>query len=398
MYLWIREHSPGLLNGAHMILSAKDYLYFWLSGQICTDPSTASGYGLYDLRRSCWNEELCREADIGMGLLPELRDSFDSSASIRRDMAETLGLSPDVKIVCGGADSVAGVYGMGGTEQGTICQICGSSTAIVAVGSMNGAGDGDHAETGSQIGDGDYAGAGGEAEYEKEAAAAEHGPGQFFFTPLLHSGTVGMEADILSTGNTMRWLLNLLNEMRGGEELNYQDLSRLAGEAPAGAEGLYFMPYLAGGEQGVLWDDRLTGGFAGLKLSHKLCHMARACYEGIVFEGRRCVEAFRSGGLQPARVIMTGPVTGDPVFMQMTADVLGLPCTAPEVTNASAYGAALLALESERRPKNAQSVPNKTEAGNAGRVYHPDPVRHKVYNECYSSYIMVSKSVLKERR
>ena len=403
MYLWIRRHRPELVEKPHWILSAKDYLYFWLSGQICTDPSTASGYGLYDLRGNCWNEELCREADINMELLPCLRDSFDSSALIRRETAEALGLSWDVKIVCGGADSVAGVYGMGGTEQGTICQICGSSTAIVAVGSADAAG--------TAVGSADAAGIGGSTDEDRrdgcetgggaggskadsgaggdeDATAADQGAGQFFFTPLLNSGAVGMEADILSTGNTMGWLLDLLNEMRGRKDLTYQDLSRLAGEAPAGSDGLYFMPYLAGGEQGVLWDDRLTGGFAGLKLSHRLCHMARACYEGIVFEGRRCVEAFCAGGLQPRKVIMTGPVTGDPVFMQMTADVLGLPCTASEVNNASAYGAALLAL----------GAPGKAASGADGRVYIPDPKIQVVYNQCYSSYIKVSKSVLKERR
>lgn len=363
MYVWKKRNQPEALRKEHYILSAKDYLYFWLSGQLATDPSNASGYGVYNLAAGQWDRELCEEAKIPLQLLPEIRDSFDDSASICSAAAEALHLSHSVRIVCGGADSVAGVYGMGGRESGTVCMICGSSTAIVGI---------------------------------RQNIVPVYG-NRFFVTPLLQGGSMGMEADLLSTGTAVKWLLELMNGARtwgcpGGMPdrdiplLTHEDLSQMASEIPAGSEGLFFMPYLSGGEQGVLWDDSLTGGFSGLRLGHGIGHMARACWEGICYESRRCIEAFCEEGVSVKQALLTGPATADPFFMQLMADVLGVPCMACEAVNASAKGAALLALRRQPAPDPE------------GKLYQPDPRQCKVYTELYGSYIEVSKLVLKERR
>ena len=61
--------------------------------------------------------------------------------------------------------------------------------------------------------------------------------------------------------------------------------------APAGAEGLLFLPYLAG-ERSPIWDPTARGVLAGLTLRHGRGHLFRAAYEGIAFGIRQILDRF----------------------------------------------------------------------------------------------------------
>lgn len=367
MYLWLKNHQPERIKGVDRILSAGDYLYTWLTGQFATSPSSASGYGVYDLSRGDWNEDLIREAGISMDLFPPVLDSFHGESWLKTEIREKLGLSFKTRVILGGADSVVGVYGMGGEENGTVCLICGSSTAIIGI-------------------------------REKIELSAKN---RFFVTPLLKAGTFGMEADILSSGNTMKWLLDRINEMRavGNDALHikpltHKDLSYLADKVPPGAEGVLFTPYLSGGEQGVLWDDSLSGSISGFNLSHGLKHIARACYEGICFEIYRCLKAFEADGYQIKNVLVAGPVSTDSVFMDILAQILGVTCTASPIQNASALGAALLARQGWRigqKDVSNEEEPQVQKAATANDVYFADPSVHKAYDEIFQRYAKLTQ-------
>ena len=351
MYLWVKENEPQLLKCKHYLLSAGDYIYYWLCGEIATTPSTASGYGVYDIEKKDWNRQLIKQAGISLGIFPEVRDSFDGSGQLCKEAAERLELPEEVTVVCGGADSVCGILGMGGERSGTVCLICGSSTAILGV--------------------------------TNDLHLEDKHP--FFITPTLETEVSAMEADLLATGNTQKWLRNRMSDLRGTDAsiVTYDEMARMACSSPAGAEKLLFFPYLSGGEQGVLWDDTLQGGWIGLTLNHGWNHMIRAVYEGICFEIRRCLEAFREGGLRVQKILVTGPVSLDDVFMQILSDVTGYRCTVSKVTNASARGAALAAICAVNGKKRVKGQEDE-------QVFFPEETQHKAYQEFYQSYLAVS--------
>ena len=62
-------------TGAELILSAKDFLFRVLTGVAATDPSTASGYGVYNLTTGSWDENLCKLWAIAEEQLPTIRSS-----------------------------------------------------------------------------------------------------------------------------------------------------------------------------------------------------------------------------------------------------------------------------------------------------------------------------------
>lgn len=343
MYKWIAEHKPGILKKTHYILSAKDYLYYWMCGKAVTDPSTASGFAVYNINTGSWDRELCSEAGISIENLPGVMDSGEGTLLLKEQLRRAFGLRGDIAVSVGAADSAAGVLGLGAAEPGTVCQICGSSTAIIGI-----------------------------------CAGIRVNPSaNFFITPLAKPNTFGFEADILSTGRTSRWVAELIGRNPG-------ELSDIAKKAPPGSEGVIFTPYLSGGEQSVLWDPSLSGGVLGLTCNHDLSHIIRAHYEGICFETKRCIDTFTGEGFTAKKVLMTGPVTGDSFFMQLTADILNMECTAAGGDHASAYGAAMLAgIRSGKIGWNFAAL-------NSVKSYIPDQTASEQYAFYYKKYLAAS--------
>jgi sugar (pentulose or hexulose) kinase len=232
---------------------------------------------------------------------------------------------------------------MGAYKEGTLCQIWGTSTALLAM----------------------------TDKYKMSPT------GKYFITPMAMDGTYGYEADLLSTGVSVKWF----KELTGSRS---RSISSYGAKAEAGSGGLLFYPFLSGGEQGVLWEPELRGGLLGLSEKHTISHIARAIQESICFEVKRCLAAFSAGDFRAERILCTGPASSDAFFMQLMADVLDLSCTVSANTQGSSSGAAWLAgaaagfwtLEDEN---NA--------AKNRNAVYSPSK-ESSVYPGIYKKYLV----------
>ncbi len=347
MYLHTRINDKAL-PAEHLVMSAKDYIGYYLTGKVATDPSTASGYGVYSLQDNCWDEEFCRIAGVSAEIFPQILESNAITGRLTAEASRVMNLTPNIPVVTGGADSVSGVFGLG-VSSGTVCEMWGSSTAILGV-------------TDSITLSPDRA---------------------FFITPLLLKNTYAVEADLMSTGVSCAWAERLINTT------DAKDLMRFAAEAPAGSGGVLFYPYLAGGEQGVLWDDKLSGTILGLTVQHSLPHILRAVLEGMCYESRRCIDAFEAGGCACKNVLCTGAVTGDAFFMQLLADVSGKICRAKREASGSALGAALIAGASMGiwDMEGLQDI-TRGEA----REYYPREEICNVYEAGYRRYLKNTKN------
>jgi xylulokinase len=314
------------------ILSAKDYLAYALTGERVTDPSTAAGYGVFDLATQQFSRTLCALWGIGPEVLPAVRPAHSAAGPLAPAIAGSLGLAPGIPVSVGAADSVCSAFAMAGLEEGTACVTMGSSTIIIdAIG------------------------------------VPQLDPhGRYLLTPHVASGWYGREMDLLATGTGYGWLSELLGLAPGM-------LDQRAAEAPAGAHGLVFTPYLAGGEQGALWNPRLRGSIWGLTLQHSASDLARAFLEGVGFEIRRCLEVLaESSPVQ--NVVVAGHLTQRPTSLRMLADILNRPVQAYCGESPAALGAALGALElaSLALPARARSTPVLPRGG---------------YEELYNNYL-----------
>lgn len=292
------------------LMGAKDFVLHWLTGELVTDPSTAAGFGCYDLARGMWDEAVrSLAADQSGGLRPALPRVAPSLSTLPLSprAAESLHLPAGLPVCVGAADSVLGAVGLGIAGSGQVAYIAGTSTIVLGIA-------------------------------DRPLLDREH---RWLVTPMERDGRYGLEMDLLSTGSSVRWLAALLGVA------DEAALLQLAAGSASDA-GPVFLPYLAPGEQGALWDSELSGTLLGLTLGHSAADVARALVDGIVAESRRCVAALRDVGAAGDTISASGGSAADPWFRQQLADATGCQVVMPpgDDVDGSALGAALLAAES----------------------------------------------------
>ncbi len=309
MLLRLQRIDPHEVAAATMLLGAKDYVHGWLTGEFVTDPSTAAGFGCFDLHTGAWDRTiLWAYAELAGAPAPAL-PAIDVSTSARPlsgEAALALGLPAGIPVCLGAADSVLGAHGIGVSRPGQAAYIAGTSTIILGIT--------DHPVTDDAH--------------------------RFLVTPMAHPGTFGLEMDLLATGSAVRWLATLL----GG--LSEAELMQLASTAEPDEVPL-FLPYLAPGEQGALWDPSLTGTLLGLHVGTTAADIARGLIDGIIVESRRCLGVLAEYGAASDVIRASGASASDAWFRQQLADACGrdVVMTADDEVDGSAVGAALVAAE-----------------------------------------------------
>jgi xylulokinase len=132
--------------------------------------------------------------------------------------------------------------------------------------------------------------------------------------------------------------------------LSNQELETLASRAPAGADGLVFLPFIDGERVPVL--PLSSGVLFGLdKRTFNAAHIARAVMEGTVLNLGYGFSRMRSLGLRPSEIRATGGGAKSRLWLKILADILGTPVVTLVEQEAAAYGAALQSIWTYEREK-----------------------------------------------
>jgi len=301
MWMRITETDPVRAGRTTALWAAKDWLLHELTGVARTDPSTAAGFGCYDLETAAWDQALAAVAAVPA--LPEV-ECASTLHALTAAAAARLGLPEGLPVAVGAADSVCGALGMGANAAGDVAYVAGTSTVILGI-------------------------------WGEHVVDPSH---RFLVTPTSEVGTWGLEMDLIATGSAFRWLAGLVG-VAGEREL----LELAAAADPRHAP--LVLPYVGAGEQGALWDPNLTGSIIGLHMSHTAGDIALGLVQGILHESRRCLRTLEALGFDRGPIRVAGGSVSDPWFRQMLADASGRVVLAPSDgdSDASAVGAAMVA-------------------------------------------------------
>jgi xylulokinase len=201
-----------------------------------------------------------------------------------------------------------------------------------------------------------------------------------FTTPAPLPGLHSVGGAMAATGAALDWLAR---DILAGA-VGIDDLIAEADEVPAGADGLVFLPYLAG-ERSPLWDPTARGAFAGLTLGHGRAHLARAILEAAALAIRHVAEPILGAGIEvTAMRVCGGPARSD-AWNRIKADVTGFAVEVPRVRETAAVGAAIVAAVGIGAYPDLQSAIRGMTA--IDRRFEPDPERGQRYDAVYEAYV-----------
>ena len=301
--LWVRNHEPEVYAKARLVLLPKDYVRLRLTGEAAMDKADGSGTILFELKARAWSKLALERLDIPAEWLPPTFEGPETTGTVTAEAAAETGLRAGTPVMAGGGDQAAGAVGAGAVRPGVVSLTLGTSGVVFAT-------------TDAPL-----------VEPEGRLHAFCHAvPGRWHFMGVT-----------LSAAGSLQWYHDTLTPAE-----SFADIVAEAETAPAGSEGLLFLPYLSG-ERTPYPDPLARGSFVGLTLRHKRAHMTRAVLEGVAFSMKDCFSLLQGAGLGAVKEVrIAGGGAKGPLWRKIVASALGLPMVTVNSTEGAAYGAALL--------------------------------------------------------
>jgi xylulokinase len=349
--VWLQQKEPAAWARVQKILLPKDYIRFMLTGEFATEVSDASGTALLNVTTRQWSPAMLDACGVSASMLPEVYESPEVSGRITEAVAALTGLKAGTPVVGGGGDQAAGAVGNGIVEEGIAS--CSVGTSGVLFAHMR------KPNTDTLL------------RTHTFCAAV---PGEWH--------VMGVQ---LSSGGSLRWYRDTFANSEAGVARimgidPYEILTQEAATAPAGSEGLLFLPYLTG-ERCPYPDSYARGAFVGLTLRHNKAFMVRAVLEGVSYGLRDSLEIFREMGVEPTQIRLSGGGARSAVWRQIQADIYGRECVLINIDEGPAFGVALLAGVGTGVYPSVQSACAQT-ISVVTRV-EPDAGAGAVYNRYY---------------
>jgi len=300
---WYQEKQPALFKRAARFVSQKEYVWFKWFGKWQIDYSLASGTALLDNRKLTWSASALAYAGISATQLSDVVPTYHVEYLRDAFVCQVLGLPNGTPFVIGAGDACLANLGSGALEKGITTLTIGTSGAV-------------RQTTPTPVSD----------------------PLHRLFTYVLDETHYVSGGPTNNGGNVLEWLSQHLLKKEPAE------LLALAQTAPAGAEGLLFVPYLLG-ERAPIWNAEARGSYHNVAWQHQQAHFARATLEGVALNLNQ-IKTILEQRIAPTRVIhANGGFTRSDFWVQLIADVFGIPIKINETNESSCVGAILLAMK-----------------------------------------------------
>ena len=301
---WLARHDADAWRRVRRVLLLGGYLVSRMTGRATIDWTQASYSGGFRVGypEAGWDRDSLSFWGVDPDILPEPGWSCRAAGCLLSDAASAMGLNAGTAVAFGSADTAAAAFAMGVREAGDVFESSGTSGVITFCLDR--------------------------PDFDETFMNRCHVfPGRW----LAHGA--------MSTfGGAFGWLRGKIwPEIDSPEELE-----RLASASPPGANGLVFLPYLAG-ERSPIWDAEASGIWVGLRLDSTRADMVRAVFEGTVFGLRQIFERGKKRwGYVPSRLIGVGGGSTSRLWSEIKTDVLGVEYVTADHPAAAAWGAAMM--------------------------------------------------------
>ncbi|HKB28258.1 MAG TPA: FGGY-family carbohydrate kinase [Candidatus Limnocylindrales bacterium] len=301
--LWWRTTDPATVAKTRWFMNWHEYYALLLSGRPVIDWSDAGTWATYDVATGGWSADRIAETGIDPGWLADVQPNGTPIGPILRRAASDFELPPDTLIVTGAFDTYAASVGSAAVDPGVVSLACGTWNSFnMAV------------HPGWPV------------------ALVHDGIGVY-----PHPGPTGFGL-LVTNPNGMAvidWARNLLH-------LSLPELAAGLGVAGPGP-GSVFADAALTPLPHVSATPGFGGTFSGVTLAATAVDIVRALLEGIACEFSLTLDRLRARGIESRLIRATGGGSKNAWWLQLMADLAGIPVEVVAQDEPGAFGAAILA-------------------------------------------------------
>lgn len=301
--LWIKENEPSNFNKIKTVLILKDYIVYRLTGVLSTDYCDSSTSALLDLKQKKWSEKM--KDIIGIGdILPEIHSSADIVGTLRKDIADILGLNSNVKVIAGTGDNAAAAVATGCIEFGSPLISIGTSGVIIV----------------------------------PTSNVIYNSRGKNILFSVLNNDMINLFMGVVQAAASCNhwWMEDVLetdNYLLEHSKIKANDL---------GQNEVIFFPHLTG-DKTVYADPLVRGAFIGLGIDTTRAKITQAILEGVAFALREVIEVMKLLDIKIERARVTGGGAKSDIWLKIISNVLNITLDKLGSDAGAAYGASILA-------------------------------------------------------
>ena len=351
---WMSEKDAGVFRRAARFVSMKELIVARWTGEWVVDYGIAAATGMFDERRRAWDERALELARIEPQRLSSPVSTHSAYHDLRPAVASALGLPKEASIVLCSSDGALANIGVGAIGRGNVALTLGTSGAVRTL--------------------------------LDEPILDEQGRTFCYLADDDHYIVGGPTS---SAGAVLNWFLALLLD-EVDEPARFNRAVELAAQIEPGAQGLTMLPFLSG-ERAPYWMSELRGTIVGLDLAHDRRHILRAAFESVVFALYSVQELLSKRAGAPRRVLLSGGLTHAPLVRSMIADIFGTDALRPSQSEASGYGAAMMAAQAVGLLPSLEAIAKTI---TYPETIAPDIERRATYRELFARYEQAATAVL----
>lgn len=368
---WVKENEPEVFEKIDKIMLPGDYIAMRLTGTACTTVSGLSEGMFWDFKDNCVCKVLMDYFGFGMELVPEIRPTFCEQGRVSAAVAGELGIKAGIPVTYRAGDQPNNALSLNVFNPGEIASTAGTSGVVYGV---NGTVDHDTLSRVNTF-----------AHVNHTAGSAL--PSVF---PREEQTRLGVLLCINGTGILNSWMRR--NVVPAG--CSYEEMNRMAAEAPIGSEGLSIIPFGNGAER--VMQNRETGcTLAGINFNiHNRNHLVRAAQEGIVFSFRYGIDIMKGMGMNVGKIHAgRANMFLSPIFRNTLAGVTGAVIELYE-TDGSVGAAKGAGIGAGIYKDNREAFASLERL----QAIEPDAALQPRYEEAYSRWLDVLRGMAAQNR
>ncbi|MCR5789922.1 MAG: carbohydrate kinase [Lachnospiraceae bacterium] len=362
--MWRKKHNPEIFEKTRHIFQMEDYVVFALTDNAQIDYSLAARSMAFDINSLSFSDEVLEAAGIDKGLFSKPVATGTDAGPVTPEAAKRTGLSQDTRIVSVSHDQVAACIGAGAFDERVAVDGAGTVQCLTPI-------------------------------FDGMPEVMKMMPGKYVIVPYVIPGKYVTYAFSYTGGALIQWCTQNLAKHEAALaasshttvneflEKDYIQNRKLLGLDPDGPSGMLTLPHFAGAATPYM-DTGSKGAIIGLTTDSRVSDIYRSCMEGVTYEMYLNYQNVVKAGARPEIIHATGGGAHSAVWMQMKADMLGLPVIALGTVDAGTVGSAMLTGIAVNIFKDLAEAGSKMIEKTS--TYEPRPAYHEKYRAVFRRY------------